>query len=44
MEEIKKILSALSKEELLTLCASLLFNTLVNITDLSKMINLLDKK
>mgnify|MGYP001402938475 CR=1 FL=1 len=39
MNEIKKILSALSKEELLSLCASLLFSTLVNLTDLSKLLN-----
>lgn len=44
MEEIKKILSALSKDELLSLCASLLFNTLVTATDLAKSLAIFDKK
>jgi hypothetical protein len=44
VEEIKKVLSALSKEELLSLCASLLFSTLVNLATLNNLVKEFDKQ
>ena len=43
MEEIKKFLRLMDKEELVSLAASMLFTQLCNVVDLSKAIADLDK-
>ena len=39
MDEIKKFLRLLSKEELVSLCASMMFTSLVNAVDLAKSLS-----
>jgi hypothetical protein len=43
MEEIKKFLRLMSKEELVSLCASMMFTSLVNAVELSKALATYDK-
>jgi len=44
MEEIKKFLRLMSKEALIELCASMLFQNLVDMVDLNKALSRLEGK
>jgi hypothetical protein len=43
MDEIKRFLMYLTKEELISLCASMMFQNLVNAADLAKALSIYDK-